>query len=169
MKEIIVAGGCFWGVEAYYSRLKGIIATEVGYIDGDKADPSYQEVCQGSGHAEAVRIHFDEQVISLIQICDHFLRIVDPTQRNRQGPDIGRQYRNAIYCESESDLREATQYFQMRQADFSRPIRTEIKQILPFYPAETYHQDYLTKNPGGYCHISLNQAKKEELKEKTHD
>ncbi|MDD3112779.1 MAG: peptide-methionine (S)-S-oxide reductase MsrA [Candidatus Izemoplasmatales bacterium] len=169
MKNVIVAGGCFWGVEAYYARLKGVISTEVGYIDGDSENPSYQEVCQGSNHAEAVKIQFDEHLISFSQILNHFLRIVDPTQVDRQGPDIGRQYRSAIYCYSEADKEQAILYFQKRQPDYSRPIRTEVKNIMPFYSAETDHQKYLFKNPNGYCHISLNKAKKEELKEEYHD
>jgi peptide-methionine (S)-S-oxide reductase len=169
MKEIIVAGGCFWGVEEYYRRLKGIMKTAAGYIDGLTLNPSYQEVCRGSGHAEAVWIQYDESVIELEKILDHFLRIVDPTQKHRQGPDIGIQYRSGVYCFSDSDLGRTLAYFQGRQSDFSRPIQTEVKLATPFYPAETYHQEYLVKNPGGYCHVALHKAKKEELKEEYHD
>jgi methionine-S-sulfoxide reductase len=165
MKKIIIAGGCFWGVEAYYKRLKGIYATTAGYTDGPDQKPNYEQVCRSSGHVEAVEIEYDENMISLEKIVEHFLRIVDPTEINRQGNDIGIQYRSGIYVFTEAEIKTVTSLLESHQKDYSRKIQTVVKLARPFYPAEEYHQDYLDKNPQGYCHINLHLAKKEELKE----
>ena len=161
MRKITLAGGCFWGVEAYFSRVKGIQKTVVGYIDGLSDDPSYEEVCDGSGHAEAVYIEYDEQTISLEVVLKHFFRIIDPTQINRQGNDIGVQYRSAIYCYNETDRTLATQFIDGQKSNYKKPIQTQVLMASTFYEAEEYHQKYLDKNPYGYCHIDLNLLKEE--------
>ena len=161
MRKITLAGGCFWGVEAYFSRVKGIQKTVVGYIDGLSDDPSYEEVCDGSGHAEAVYIEYDEQTISLEVVLKHFFRIIDPTQINRQGNDIGVQYRSAIYCYNETDRTLATQFIDGQKSNYKKPIQTQVLMASTFYEAEEYHQKYLDKNPYGYCHIDLNLLKED--------
>jgi len=161
MKKITLAGGCFWGVEAYFSRVKGITKTVVGYIDGIAPNPSYEEVCNGSGHAEAVYIEYDESVITLNKILKHFFRIIDPTQRNRQGNDIGTQYRSAIYYYDKEDMEVAKQFIKSVKGNYKKPIQTEVLLASTFYEAEEYHQKYLDKNPYGYCHIDLNLLKED--------
>ena len=161
MRKITLAGGCFWGVEAYFSRVKGIQKTVVGYIDGLSDDPSYEEVCDGSGHAEAVYIEYDEQTISLEVVLKHFFRIIDPTQITRQGTDIGVQYRSAIYCYNETDRTLATQFIDGQKSNYKKPIQTQVLMASTFYEAEEYHQKYLDKNPYGYCHIDLNLLKED--------
>lgn len=165
MKKIIIAGGCFWGVEYYYSRLKGVLFTKAGYTDGTTENPSYQEVCNSVGHVEAVYVEYDETIISTMQILDHFFRIVDPTQVNQQGPDLGIQYRSALFYYDPLDQTLFLEEIAKRQKNYRLPIQTYVKQATPFFDAEEYHQKYLVKNPSGYCHISLTKAKNEELKE----
>jgi methionine-S-sulfoxide reductase len=163
MNKIIFAGGCFWGVEAYFKQLKGVISTKVGYIDGNKSNPTYEEVCDHiATHAEAVEISYEG--ISLEELLDHYFRIIDPTAVDRQGPDTGRQYRTGIYYSNESDLNIINQYIKEEQKKYDELIAVEVKQDNEFYSAETYHQDYLEKNPGGYCHIHLDLAKPNEKK-----
>ncbi|MBZ9635782.1 peptide-methionine (S)-S-oxide reductase MsrA [Clostridium sp. FP1] len=156
MKTIVVAGGCFWGVEAYISRINGIIETVVGYANGSKKDPTYNEVCTGStGHAEACLISYDENIISLQKILNKFWGIIDPTVSNRQGPDVGSQYRSGIYYTDKVDLDIILKTKDEAQGKYNKPIVTEIQPLVCFYDAEDYHQKYLEKNPGGYCHINL--------------
>jgi len=165
MKKIVVAGGCFWGVEEYYRRLKGIETTKVGYGQGITENPSYQEVCTGkTKHAEVVEISYDENIISLNKILEHLFRIIDPTLLNRQGHDIGTQYRVGVYYEDPNDEVTILDYIKSRQSDYSKPIVLEVHQMGIFYDAETYHQKYLIKNPGGYCHVNMGLIKAEELK-----
>ncbi|MGH4052769.1 MAG: peptide-methionine (S)-S-oxide reductase MsrA [Clostridium sp.] len=156
MKSIIVAGGCFWGVEAYMSKIDGIIETKVGYANGTKKSPTYNEVCLGTtGHAESCLINYDENVITLEKILNKFWRIIDPTVSNRQGPDIGSQYRSAIYYFDESDLDVILKTKDEVQLKYNKKLVTEILPVSCFYDAEDYHQKYLQKNPAGYCHINL--------------
>jgi methionine-S-sulfoxide reductase len=162
MKTMILAGGCFWGMEAYYSRLKGITATTVGYTDGPTEHPTYREVCQSIGHVEAIHLTYDESVLSLEKILEHFVRIVDVTQVNRQMHDVGIQYRNAVFFTDPGDEAPIRTYLESYQKKIGRPIATYVKAATPFYPAEEYHQQYLEKNPGGYCHINLGLLKPEE-------
>lgn len=162
MKTIILAGGCFWGMEAYYSRLKGVRSTQVGYTDGPDRQPTYKEVCQNSGHVEAILIAFDETVVPLSKILDHFVRIVDVTQVNRQMHDVGIQYRNAVFFTDSADEAPIRAYFEAYGRRLGKPIATYVKAATPFYPAEDYHQQYLDKNPGGYCHINLGLLRPEE-------
>lgn len=161
MKEIILAGGCFWGVEAYFERVKGVLNTKVGYIDGLTVNPTYEEVCAGSGHAEAVYIEYDESILSLKNVIKHFFRIIDPTEINRQGNDIGKQYRSAIYYFEESDRRDIKEYIESIKHLYKKEIQTKVLIATEFYDAETYHQKYLDKNPNGYCHVNLNLLKEE--------
>jgi len=157
MKTIIVAGGCFWGVEAYMSKINGIIETKVGYANGKKQDPTYDEVCLGeSGHAEACLITYNEAIISLEKVLNKFWGIIDPTVLNMQGPDIGHQYRSGIYYNHKKDLEIILRTKNEVQSKYDKSIVTEILPLSCFYDAEDYHQKYLQKNPGGYCHINLN-------------
>ena len=166
MKQIVLAGGCFWGVEAYFKRIKGIIQTKVGYTDGTTINPSYQEVCTGrTYHVEACELIYDEQVISLEKILKHLFSIIDPTVLNRQGNDVGTQYRTGIYYEDESDAQVIRDFIQKEQANYEQMIVVEIKKQTTFYDAEEFHQDYLTKNPMGYCHVNLYRIPKEDLKD----
>jgi peptide-methionine (S)-S-oxide reductase len=166
MKKIVLAGGCFWGVEEYYRRLKGVGETRVGYAQGRKVNPTYQEVCSGlTMHAEVVEIHYDETVIPFVKILEHLFRICDPTSLNRQGNDIGTQYRAGIYPDTQEDLDFAKQYIKERQSEYTQPIVLEVEILRDFYDAETYHQKYLVKNPSGYCHVNMNLIKPEERKD----
>ena len=165
MRKIWLAGGCFWGAEAYFQQLKGVVDTTVGYGQGDKADPSYEQVCSGrTGHAEIVEIEYDETVLSLPNLLEHYFRIIDPTTLDRQGPDRGTQYRTGIYYKDEAERKQIVDFVCGMQTKYSEPIVVEIEPMANFYPAESYHQDYLQKNPGGYCHIDLGLARREERK-----
>jgi peptide methionine sulfoxide reductase msrA/msrB len=157
----IFAAGCFWGVEEYFSRVKGVINSESGYTGGTKKNPSYEEVCTGkTGHAESVRITFDPKVVSYEQLLKHFWELHDPTSLNRQGNDVGSQYRSAIFFTNPEQEKEARASVETlaKSGKYSGKIVTEIVPAKEFYPAEAYHQDYLKKNPGGYCHIDLRKA-----------
>lgn len=158
MKQIVFAGGCFWGVEAYFKLIEGVHNTEVGYIAGN-GETSYQEVCKGSGHAEAVFIEYDPEQVTLTHLLDHLFNIIDPTSINKQGPDIGVQYRTGIYNYTGDELEIIQEYIKKRQPEYKRPIVLELKTDLPFYQAEDYHQDYLDKNKNGYCHVDLSSHK----------
>ena len=165
MKEITFAGGCFWGVEAYFKQLRGVLDTSVGYANGNKENPSYREVCDGiATHAEAVYIKYEENEISLFQLFEHFFRIIDPTTMNRQGHDIGVQYRSGIYYHDLDTKEQALQYIAEEQKKYTKKIVVAVEPLKNYYLAENYHQDYLGKNPGGYCHVDLNLAKEDEKK-----
>lgn len=156
MKKIVLAGGCFWGVEEYMSRIKGVIETKVGYANGTKENPSYEEVCRGNtGHAEACYVTYDKELISLEQLLSKFWEIIDPTVINRQGNDIGHQYRTGIFYIDKEDLPVILKSKEEEQKKHSKEIVTQIEPLSCFYDAEEYHQKYLKKNPGGYCHIKL--------------
>ena len=157
-KEIILGAGCFWGVERRLWNLQGVRLTSVGYAGGNSINPSYEEVCSGStGHAEVVRVVFDPVEISLKEILISFWEMHDPTQGMRQGNDIGSQYRSVIYTNNEEDLNLAKSTLETYQQEISKagfgPITTELKVLNNYYLAEEYHQQYLQKNPNGYCGI----------------
>ena len=155
MKEIALAGGCFWGVEEYMSRIEGIVDTKVGYANGTTENPTYEEVCTNiTGHAESCFVKFDENIISLEDLLNRFWRIIDPTLQNRQGPDIGSQYRTGIYYIDKKDLPIIIKTFEEQKKKYEKRIVTEVEALKAFYDAEEYHQKYLKKNPGGYCHIN---------------
>lgn len=155
-KEIWLAGGCFWGVEAYFKQLEGVLKTTVGYANGNTENPGYYDIPK-TGHAETVRILYEPNKISLRRILEYYFTVIDPTVLNRQGPDIGAQYRTGIYYKEISDLPVILKFLEEKQKKYSKPIVTEVKVLENFYPAEEYHQDYLKKNPGGYCHIDLSK------------
>lgn len=155
------AGGCFWGVEGYFQRVRGVISTDVGYTGGRTANPDYHTVCEGTtGHAEAVQVIFDPSIIFYEALLNHFWKIHDPTTPDRQGNDVGSQYRPAIFTHSDEQMRVALAAKEKlsKSGKYSRPIATEITPIGTFYRGEEYHQDYLMKNPGGYCHIDLSNV-----------
>lgn len=165
MKTLILAGGCFWGVDAYFRQLKGVIATKSGYANGNKENPTYTEVCNGvATHAEAVKITYDPKGISLDQLLEHFFRIVEPTSLNRQGNDVGVQYRSGIYYEDLETKATADAYISKEQQKYKEKIVVQVEPLTQFFLAEDYHQDYLEKNPTGYCHIDLGLAKADEVK-----
>jgi methionine-S-sulfoxide reductase len=149
-----LAGGCFWGVEELIRKLPGVVDTTVGYAGGTLEDPRYEDVKGGrTGHAESVEIVFDPSKISYGDILDFFFRLHDPTTPNRQGNDIGTQYRSAIFVHDEAQRDEAKKAIERAQEKWPRPITTEIVDYTQFWPAEGYHQDYLQKKPNGYtCH-----------------
>lgn len=156
MKKIVLAGGCFWGVEEYFSRIDGVKETKVGYANGHKENPTYEEVCTGlTGHAEAIYIEYAQDEVTLDKILEKYFGIIDPTVLNRQGPDIGHQYRTGIYYIDKEDLEVINEYKEKEQLKYDKPIVTEIEPLKCFYDGEEYHQSYLKKNPGGYCHINL--------------
>lgn len=156
MKKIVLAGGCFWGVEEYFSRIDGVKETKVGYANGHKENPTYEEVCTGlTGHAEVIYIEYAKDEVTLDKILEKYFGIIDPTVLNRQGPDIGHQYRTGIYYIDEEDLEVINEYKEKEQLKYDKPIVTEIEPLKCFYDGEEYHQSYLKKNPGGYCHINL--------------
>ncbi len=149
-----LAGGCFWCVEAVFDDVIGVSAVESGYIGGETVNPTYQQVCSGNtGHAEAIRIHFDPDVIGYDDLLDIFFHVHDPSQLNRQGADIGTQYRSAIFPHSPEQDAAARAAIARAQADWSDPIVTTVEPLATWYPAEDYHQEYFfregTKNP--YC------------------
>lgn len=150
------AAGCFWGVEEAFRTLPGVIETTVGYTGGSRPDPSYEQVCTGTtGHAEAVRVVYDPSRITYRELLDRFFAVHDPTTKNRQGPDIGEQYRSAIFYHAPEQEREARSLISEldRSGRFRRPIATEIVPAGPFYRAEEYHQQYARKHGRGGCHI----------------
>ena len=156
----IVAGGCFWGMQEIIRKLPGVISSRVGYTGGHVPNPTYEDVCtHTTGHAEAVEVVFDPNVLSYEQFLGFFFRMHDPTTQNRQDNDIGDQYRSAIFYTSEQQKETAEKVKESvdKSGKWKNPIVTEITKATEFYPAEEYHQDYLEKNPGGYtCHFLRN-------------
>ncbi len=152
IKQAVVAGGCFWGLEDLIRTLPGVIATEAGYTGGTNENPTYQS---HPGHAEAVLIEYDEEKISYQQILDFFFQIHNPTTLNQQGNDRGTAYRSAIFFATEEEKRVAEEMIEIvnESERWSDPVVTTLEPLARFWPAEDYHQDYLIKNPGGYtCH-----------------
>ena len=161
MKILYLAGGCFWGVEKFFQQFPGVVDTEVGYANGPAegsahggtVPPSYEEVCRGSGHAETVKVIYDEAQLSTRALLDYYFMAIDPLSLYRQGPDVGIQYRTGIYYEDESLLPKIREVCSEKEAALGQKLAVEVKPLENFAPAEAYHQDYLNKNPGGYCHI----------------
>lgn len=150
----IFAAGCFWGVQAYFDEVPGVLKTTVGYTGGHIANPTYEQVCtHTTGHAEATKIEFDPKVISYRDMVRQFFRMHDPTQLNRQGPDIGDSYRSAIFYLNDSQKKFAEEVKKAVQADFEKPIVTEVTKAGEFYVAEEYHQKYFEKTGVGACHV----------------
>lgn len=162
-ETIYLAGGCFWGVQEYFSRLPGVVSTQTGYANSRIANPDYRTVCSGSTNAaETVKVVYDPAKITLQEILDNFFAIIDPVALNRQGNDMGTQYRTGIYYTNPDQVEIIKQAYALEQGKYGYPLAVEVMPLNNFWPAEEYHQDYLKKNPGGYCHISLEQ--KPELK-----
>ena len=148
------AAGCFWGVEVDFRNTPGVTAARVGYTGGHVEDPSYEQVCSGrTGHAEAVEVEFDPDEISYADLVEQFWGLHDPTQVNRQGWDVGTQYRSAIFTHSPEQAESAAESKARAQLQLPRPIATEIVPATTFWPAEEYHQQYLVKNGRATCRI----------------
>ena len=154
---LTVAGGCFWCVEAVFEQLDGVHAVESGYMGGEVLDPTYREICSGkSGHAEVTQIHYDPKIVSYETLLDWLWRSHDPTTLNRQGADIGTQYRSAIFYHNDDQRKAAEASKVVAQKDFAATIVTEITAATTYYPAEDYHQDYYRLNPNApYCQIVI--------------
>lgn len=147
LKEIDLAGGCFWGLEGYLKKLPGVRDTDVGYANGNTKNPTYEDVCyRNTGHAETVRVFYAPEEITLATILKAFFKVVDPTSLNKQGNDRGIQYRSGIYYTDASDRSIIEQVVENEQKKYDTPIVTEVLPLDHFYPAEDYHQDYLDKN-----------------------
>ena len=156
MKEIVFGGGCFWGVEEFMSRIDGVLETEVGYANGNTENPTYEEVCtKDTGFAEVCFVKYDEEIISLSQLILKYFSVIDPTSLNKQGNDIGPQYRTGIYYLDDNDIEEIANTVHSLKKNYDKPIVVEIEPLKKYYTAEEYHQRYLKKNPFGYCHIKL--------------
>lgn len=150
------AAGCFWGVEAAFRQVPGVLEAVSGYTGGRTANPTYREVCSDrTGHAEAVEVTFDPARVSYEKLLDIFWQIHDPTTLNRQGPDVGSQYRSAIFTHDAQQREAAQRSLQNEQPKHQRPVVTEVADAPVFYPAEEYHQRYFEKNGGAACHIQL--------------
>ena len=165
MKQIWLAGGCFWGVEAYFQQLRGVQSTRVGYGQGVTDQPTYQQVCTGTtGYTEVCEVTYDEKELPLTKVLEHFFRIIDPTTINRQGPDLGTQYRTGVYYSEETEKTVISDFIKKMQSQYTDPIVVEVEPVVRFFQAEDYHQKYLARIAGGYCHVNLNSAKPDECK-----
>jgi len=158
-KKIYFAGGCFWGVEEYFSRIEGVAATQVGYANGITTKTSYYELSK-TNHAETVEVTYDIDKINLTQLIDYYFAIIDPFSLNKQGNDEGIQYRTGIYFVDTSDLKVIKQAFLSIQKQYDKPIAVEIMPLENFVQAEENHQKYLKKHPDGYCHINFDKIKR---------
>lgn len=156
LREIYLAGGCFWGMQGYFRQLKGVVKTEVGYANGQSTSTDYTHV-KATDHAETLYIQYDLARISLLELLLHFFRVIDPKSVNKQGGDIGRQYRTGIYYVDENSGKLANDFIAMQTAKLGQ-VAVELEPLRNFVKAEDYHQDYLVKNPTGYCHINLHRA-----------
>lgn len=156
LHEIYFAGGCFWGVEEYFSRIPGVYNVTSGYANGNTVKPSYKEVCSGqTGYAETVHIQYDPKIVSLKTLTEQFFKIINPTSLNKQGNDVGSQYRTGMYYTDEADRPVLAAVMAEVQKSYSKPLVVELMPLKNYYLAEDNHQDYLKKNPNGYCHISF--------------
>ena len=153
-QEIYFAGGCFWGTEHYFKQIHGVVATEVGYANGNTQAPTYQEVyTDATGYAETVHIVYDPAKVSLRLLTELFFRSIDPTSLNRQGEDSGTRYRTGVYYTSAAERPVLEEIFNEVEQRIGETLAVELEPLKNFYKAEEYHQDYLDKNPAGYCHI----------------
>lgn len=156
MKTIYLAAGCFWGAEHYLKLIRGIIHTEVGFANGHTDSPTYKQVyTDTTGYAEAVRVDYDPELISLKLLIELYFKAIDPTSLNQQGEDRGTRYRTGIYYTDPSELDTIKSVVDEVAQHYDRPLVVEVEPLRNFYPAEEYHQDYLDKNPDGYCHLPL--------------
>ena len=156
IKDIHLAGGCFWGAEHFFQQIEGVVLTEVGFANGHTPDPTYKEVyTDTTGYAETVHIRYDSNRVGLKFLLRMFFKAIDPTSLNKQGEDEGTRYRTGIYYTDPADLPKIQEVFNEAQRQVAAPIVVEVEPLQNFYRAEDYHQDYLNKNPDGYCHLPL--------------
>ncbi|MBB6022342.1 peptide methionine sulfoxide reductase msrA/msrB [Paenibacillus sp. JGP012] len=156
LRDLYLAGGCFWGVEAYMARIQGVQDVTSGYANGEGENPTYEDVIRGDrGFAETVHVKYDPRQVSLKKLLEAYFLVIDPTSLNKQGNDHGIQYRTGIYYSSPEDEAVIQQAVAAEQANYKQPIVTEVMPLQNYYLAEEYHQDYLEKNPNGYCHIDM--------------
>ena len=161
LKEIYLAGGCFWGTEKYLSCVNGIMHTDVGYANGNTENPTYEDVChKDTGHSETVRVLYDPEKISLEFVLNLYYDVINPTSINRQGGDVGSQYRTGIYYVDDNDREVILKSISELQKKYDKPIAIEVMPLENYYLAEEYHQKYLDKNPTGYCHIGVDKFEK---------
>lgn len=153
METIYLAGGCFWGMQKFFDQFDGVTGTEVGYANGPDKAPSYEDVCNDSGHAETVKIDFNESRISLVKLLNFYFMVIDPVSVNKQGGDRGVQYRTGIFYTDEAQLPAIRSVYDREQEKAGKELAVLVEPLKNFYSAEEYHQKYLEKNPGGYCHI----------------
>ncbi len=154
MKTIYLAGGCFWGTQKFFDQFDGVTETTVGYANGKTAAPTYEEVCRmGTDHAETVRIVFDEKRLPAARLLELYFLTIDPLSVDRQGGDVGRQYRTGIWYDDETLAPAVGEAVRREEEKYGQALAVETGPLVHFYPAEEYHQKYLDKNPGGYCHI----------------
>ncbi|MBR0543351.1 MAG: peptide-methionine (S)-S-oxide reductase MsrA [Bacteroidaceae bacterium] len=170
IKDIYLAGGCFWGAEHYFKQIKGVKETEVGFANGHTVNPTYQEVyTDTTGFTETVHIKYNPEEVSLEFLLKMFFKAIDPTSLNKQGHDEGTRYRTGIYYINEEDIDVINKVYNEEQKHYSQPLAVEKLPLENYYSAEEYHQDYLDKNPTGYCHLPLSlfkfakEAKEEDL------
>ena len=155
-QEIYLAGGCFWGTEHYFKQIRGVLNTEVGFANGFTQNPTYKEVyTDQTGYAETVHIEYDADVVGLEFLLNMFFMAIEPTSVNRQGHDVGTRYRTGIYYTEETQLHVIRKVFDEQQRELDEPIAVEVVPLKNFFVAEEYHQDYLDKNPDGYCHLPV--------------
>lgn len=156
IREIYFAGGCFWGTEHFFKQIRGVISTQVGYANGNTTNPTYKEVyTDTTGFVEVVRVEYNLEIIKLQKLIDLFFKTIDPTSLNKQGEDVGTRYRVGIYYNNEEDKEIINHSLRELAKQYEKPIVVENEILKNFYAGEEYHQDYLDKNPNGYCHISL--------------
>lgn len=153
IRTLYLAGGCFWGTQRFFDQFDGIINTEVGYANGPTENPTYKDVCASSGHAETVKVVFDDALVSARKLLEYYFMVIDPISVNRQGGDTGIQYRTGVYYDDDSLLPAIRAVFDEEQKKYSQPLAVELLPLENFFSAEEYHQKYLEKNPTGYCHI----------------
>ena len=155
-KDIYLAGGCFWGAEHFFQQIQGVVLTEVGFANGHTPDPTYKEVyTDTTGYAETVHVRYDTDRVGLKFLLRMFFKAIDPTSLNKQGEDEGTRYRTGIYYTDTADLPKIQSVYEEEQQKTAAPFVVEVKPLENFYRAEDYHQDYLDKNPDGYCHLPL--------------
>ena len=166
LEDIWLAGGCFWGVEAYMARVFGVYDVTSGYANGNTENPTYEEVIrENTGHAETVHVRYDPERVDLEKLLGHYFMIIDPTLLNQQGNDRGEQYRTGIYYENEADRAVIDKVVAAEKERYDDPIVTEVEVLKHYYLAEEYHQDYLEKNPDGYCHVEFDTLEGQDLEE----
>jgi len=153
LSVIYLAGGCFWGLQKFFDQFDGVVSTEAGYANGPDRTPTYEDVCSDSGHAETVKIVYDGTKMPLEKLLDYYFMVIDPLSVNRQGHDEGIQYRTGIFYTDEAQMETILPVYRREEKKAGQKLAVVLEPLTNFFPAEEYHQKYLEKNPGGYCHI----------------